>query len=141
MSMLKETIEVKKPKAEVWKYLNLERWPQVTKIFKSVESQQDFIGNGAKFIVTAGPGEEKVKYNVEIITCDEELGSLVYKRTGGPLPGNSEWQLIATSNGTKIVYTNYYQHDLNSTVLSSIVRAMERFMQDLRVAIETGGKQ
>ena len=91
---------------------------------------------GAQFVVTAGPGEAKVQYNVEVIVCDQNLGRLVYKRTGGPLPGTSEWSLLGTPNGTKVIYTNHYQHDLTSTVLSSITRAMERFLNDLKNVVE-----
>ncbi|NUO79787.1 hypothetical protein HUU05_06900, partial [candidate division KSB1 bacterium] len=72
----------------------------------------------------------------EVLAFDQEMGRLVYKRTGGPLPGTSEWSLTKTASGTKVVYTNYYQHDLTSTVLSSITRAMERFLNDMRNAIE-----
>lgn len=136
MSMLKETIEIKRPLAEVWQYLDIARWPQVSPIFQEVESASGAMQVGATYVVTAGPGETTVKYNVEILAYDQELGRLVYKRTGGPLPGTSEWSLTKTATGTKVIYTNYYQHDMNSTVLSSITRAMERFLNDMRNAIE-----
>lgn len=136
MSMLKERIEISQPIAEVWKYLDLRRWPKISKIFQQVESQDETMQAGAHFNVTAGPGEATVQYSVEIITYDESLGRLVYKRTGGPLPGTSEWTLTKTATGTRIDYTNYYQHDLASPVLSSILRTMVRFLADLREAIE-----
>lgn len=136
MSMLKESIEIKRSIAEVWPYLDIARWPEVSRIFQDVESQEAGMHSGAQYIVTAGPGEETVKYNVEVIAYDQELGRLVYKRTGGPLPGTSEWSLAATPLGTRVVYTNHYQHDLNSNALSSIMRAMERFLSDLRNAVE-----
>jgi uncharacterized membrane protein len=136
MSMLKERIEIKKPIAEVWRYLDLRRWPEISSIFQHVEAQNDSMQVGARFIVTAGPGETKVQYSVEIITCDEQMGRLAYNRTGGPLPGTSEWTLISSPAGTKIDYTNHYKHDLASPVLSSISRAMIRFLNDLRTAVE-----
>lgn len=136
MSMLKEFIEIKRPIADVWPYLDIARWPNVSQIFQEVEPQQAEMQTGAQYIVTAGPGEEKVKYNVEIVAYDQALGRLVYKRTGGPLPGTSEWSLATTPLGTRVVYTNHYQHDLNSNSLSSIMRAMERFLSDLRNAVE-----
>jgi carbon monoxide dehydrogenase subunit G len=136
MSMLKERIEIKKPVSEVWRYLNLARWPEISPIFQQVESLDDSMQVGSRFMVTAGPGESKVQYNVEIVACDESMGRLVYKRTGGPLPGTSEWILTSSATGTRVDYTNYYQHDLTSTVLSSISRAMIRFLNDLREAIE-----
>ena len=137
MSMLREMIDINKPKSEVWKFMDLARWPDVTTIFSKVVPEQEAISQGAKFLVTAGPGEEKVKYSVEVTAYDEEQGKLAYERTGGPLPGTSEWVLTSIPTGTRLVYTNHYQHDLNSAVLSSIVRAMERFMEDLRHAIES----
>ncbi len=136
MSMLKESIEIKRPIAEVWPYLDIARWPKVSPIFHEVEPQGAAMQAGAQYIVTAGPGEEKVKYNVEIVAYDQALGRLVYKRTGGPLPGTSEWSLAATPAGTRVIYTNHYLHDLNSNSLSSIMRAMERFLGDLRNAVE-----
>jgi carbon monoxide dehydrogenase subunit G len=136
MSMLKERIEVKKPLAEVWRFLDLQRWPEISRIFQKVEAQDGSMQVGSHFIVTAGPGEATVQYNVEIVAYDESLGSLVYKRTGGPLPGTSEWLLTKSANGTRVEYTNHYQHDLASPVLSSISRAMIRFLNDLRDAVE-----
>ncbi len=136
MSMLKETIEIKRPLAEVWQYLDIARWPQVSPIFQEVEAADSGMQVGANYTVTAGPGEAKVKYNIEVLAYDQDLGRLVYKRTGGPLPGTSEWSLTKTASGTKVVYTNHYQHDLTSTVLSSITRAMERFLNDMRNAVE-----
>jgi len=136
MSMLKEMIEIRRPLAEVWQYLDIARWPQVSPIFQEVEAVDSDMHVGANYVVTAGPGEAKVKYNIEVLAFDQEMGRLVYKRTGGPLPGTSEWSLTKTASGTKVVYTNYYQHDLTSTVLSSITRAMERFLNDMRNAIE-----
>jgi len=141
MSMLKEIIEIKKPVSEVWRYLNLSRWPEVSSIFQNVEPQDESMQVGSRYVVTAGPGETQVKYNVEIVTCEEKSGKLTYERTGGPLPGTSEWSLTPTATGTKVEYTNYYQHDLTSTVLSSITRAMERFLEDLRTAVESSGHQ
>lgn len=141
MSMLKESIEIKRPLAEVWPYLDIAHWPKVSPIFQEVEPLDDTMKTGARYIVTAGPGEAKVKYNLEVVACDQSLGRLVYKRTGGPLPGTSEWSLATTPSGTRVVYTNYYQHDLNSTVLSSIMRAMERFLNDLRNAVENSDKK
>lgn len=136
MSMLRERIEIKKPISEVWQYLDLRRWPQISKIFQQVETKDTPMEVGARFVVTAGPGEATVQYHVEIIAYDQNLGRLVYKRTGGPLPGTSEWSLTASANGAKVEYTNYYQHDLASAVLSSISRAMIRFLNDLREAAE-----
>jgi carbon monoxide dehydrogenase subunit G len=136
MSMLKERIEIKKPIEEVWQYLDLRRWPKISPIFQHVEAQDEAMQVGARFLVTAGPGETKVQYHVEIVACDESLGRLVYKRTGGPLPGTSEWSLSKSANGTRVDYTNHYQHDLASPALSSISRAMIRFLDDLRQAIE-----
>ena len=136
MSMLKETIEIKQPAIVVWKYLDIAQWPAVSPIFQEVEVVEGPMQAGAQFVVTAGPGEAKVKYNIEVMICDQDLGRLVYKRTGGPLPGTSEWSLLNTANGTKVIYTNHYQHDLNSTVLSSITRAMERFLNDLKKILE-----
>lgn len=136
MSMLKERIEINQPIAEVWKYLDLRRWPKISKIFQQVETQDEAMQTGARFNVTAGPGEATVQYSVEVITYDESLGRLIYKRTGGPLPGTSEWALTKTANGTRVDYTNHYQHDLASPVLSSISRAMVRFLADLREALE-----
>jgi hypothetical protein len=77
-----------------------------------------------------------VQYNVEIVAYDESMGRLVYKRTGGPLPGTSEWSLTKSANGTRVDYTNHYNPDLPSPVLSSISRAMVRFLNDLRAAVE-----
>ncbi|MEK7727535.1 MAG: SRPBCC family protein [candidate division KSB1 bacterium] len=136
MSMLKEIIEIKRPFNDVWEYLDIARWPKVSPIFQEVEAAESGMQVGAQYIVTAGPGEAKVKYNVEVLAYDQELGRLVYKRTGGPLPGTSEWSLTKTAAGTKVIYTNHYQHDMNSTVLSSITRAMERFLTDMRNAVE-----
>lgn len=136
MSMLKERIEIKKPTSEVWRYLDLTRWPEISPIFQQVESLDGSMEVGSRFVVTAGPGEAKVQYHVEIVAYDESMGRLAYKRTGGPLPGTSEWILTAGATGAKVEYTNYYQHDLTSTVLSSISRAMIRFLNDLREAIE-----
>jgi len=70
------------------------------------------------------------------LAYDESMGRLIYKRTGGPLPGSSEWLLTTSPNGTRVDYTNHYQHDLASSVLSSISRAMIRFLTDLRDAVE-----
>ena len=136
MSMLKERIEIRKPIAEVWPYLDLQRWPKISKIFQKVEASSGAMEVDSHFMVTAGPGETTVQYNVEIVACDESLGSLVYKRTGGPLPGTSEWLLTKSANGTRVDYTNHYQHDLASAVLSSISRAMIRFLTDLKDTIE-----
>lgn len=136
MSMLKERIEINQPMAEVWKYLDLRRWPKVSKIFQQVETPDEAMQAGARFKVTAGPGEATVQYNVEIVAYDESLGRLVYQRTGGHLPGTSEWALTKTAGGTRVEYTNYYDHDLASPVLSSLSRAMVRFLADLREAIE-----
>jgi len=136
MSMLKERLEIKKPISEVWRYLDLRRWPEISSIFQQVQAQDDSMQVGTRFMVTAGPGETKVQYNVEIVVYDESMGRLVYNRTGGPLPGTSEWTLIASPSGTRIDYTNHYKHDLASPVLSSISRAMVRFLNDLRLAVE-----
>lgn len=136
MSMLKETIEINKPAAEVWRFLDVARWPEVSPIFQEVETIEGPMQAGAQFVVTAGPGEAKVKYNVEVILCDQNLGRLVYKRSNGPLPGSSEWTLMNTPSGTKVIYTNHYQRDLNSDALSSLTRAMERFLSDLKKAVE-----
>lgn len=136
MSMLRERIEIKKPLSEVWRYLDLQRWPEISQIFQRVEAQSETMQVGARFVVTAGPGETKLQYNVEIVTYDQALGRLVYKRTGGYLPGTSEWVLTSVAAGTRIDYINYYQDDLPSPALSSISRAMVRFLNDLRAAIE-----
>ncbi len=136
MSMLKERIEIKKPLSDVWRYLDLRRWPEISPIFQHVEAQDIAMQVGSRFIITAGPGETKVRYNVEILACDESMGRLVYKRTGGPLPGTSEWLLTASGGSTKVEYTNHYNPDLPSPALSSISRAMIRFLTDLRAAIE-----
>jgi len=136
MSMLKERIEINQPMAEVWKYLDLRRWPKISKIFQQVETPDEAMQAGARFKVIAGPGEATVQYNVEIVAYDESLGRLVYKRTGGHLPGTSEWSLTKTAGGTRVEYTNHYDHDLASPVLSSLSRAMVRFLADLRAAIE-----
>jgi len=140
MSMLKETIVISKPLSEVWPHLDIAHWPEVSTIFQHVESVDGDMREGARFVVTAGPGEAKVKYNVEVVVFDQTLGRLVYKRTEGPLPGTSEWTLTSMPNGTKVVYVNHYKHDLNSTILSSITRAMEKFLNDLRVAVERSAK-
>ena len=136
MSMLKERIEIKRPLSVVWPYLNLASWPKISPIFQQVDSMDGTMQAGSRFKVIAGPGEAKVEYQVEIVVCDEPLGRLVYKRMGGPLPGTSEWLLSSSTSGTKIDYTNYYQHDLPSAALSSISRAMIRFLNDLREAVE-----
>jgi len=136
MSMLKERIEIKKPISEVWPYLDLRRWPKISKIFQQVEAMDNAMQAGSRFNVTAGPGETTVQYNVEILAYDESMGRLIYKRTGGPLPGSSEWLLTTSPNGTRVDYTNHYQHDLASPVLSSISRAMIRFLTDLRDAVD-----
>jgi uncharacterized membrane protein len=136
MSILKERIEIKRPLSEVWPYLNFTNWPKISPIFQQVESLDGAMQAGSRFKVIAGPGDAKVEYQVEIVVCDEPLGRLVYKRMGGPLPGTSEWLLSSSATGTKIDYTNYYQHDLPSAALSSISRAMIRFLNDLREAIE-----
>ena len=136
MSMLKERIEIKKPLSEVWQYLDFRRWPEISAIFQKVEAQNETMHVGARFIITAGPGETKLKYNVEIVACDESMGRLVYKRTDGYLPGTSEWLLTSIAAGTRVDYTNYYQDDLPSPALSSISRAMIRFLTDLRDAVE-----
>jgi uncharacterized membrane protein len=136
MSMLKERIEIKKPISEVWPYLDLRRWSKISKIFQQVEAIDNAMQAGSRFNVTAGPGETTVQYNVEILAYDESMGRLIYKRTGGPLPGSSEWLLTTSPNGTRVDYTNHYQHDLASPVLSSISRAMIRFLTDLRDAVE-----
>ncbi len=136
MSMLKERIEIKKPLSEVWRFLDLQRWPEISSIFQQVESLDGSMQVGSRFIITAGPGEAKVQYNVEIVACDESMGRLIYKRTGGPLPGTSEWLLTSSAASTKVDYTNHYNPDLPSPVLSSISRAMVRFLNDLRAAVE-----
>jgi len=136
MTELTRSVEVLRPPEIVWEVMDMRRWPDISKIFSEIMPANAPITEGANLTIVAGPGEEKVRYAAEI-TAWEAPRRLSYRRSGGPLPGSSDWHLTPTARGTMITYANKYDHDLAPPVQASICRAMEKFLEELqRVAQE-----
>jgi len=133
MTTLTRSVEVSIIPEIVWEIMDMRRWPDISNIFTEVTSTDTAMTEGAKLTILAGPGEEKVRYSSEIIAYDAPR-HLSYKRSGGPLPGTSDWHLRPTARGTMLTYTNNYDDDLAPAVQASICRAMEKFLDDLALA-------
>jgi hypothetical protein len=135
MTELTRSIEILRPPEIVWEIMDMRRWPDISAIFSEVTPNEQPLAEGAILTIVAGPGEEKVRYSVEI-TAFDALRRLAYLRRGGPLPGNSEWHLTPTARGTMVTYANKYDHDLAAPVQASISRAMERFLDELQRIVQ-----
>jgi len=130
MISLTRSIEILRTPEIAWELMDMRRWPDISNIFSEVTPTETSMTRGVKLSIVAGPGEEKVHYTAEITVC-EAPRRLSYKRTGGPLPGESEWHLTPSARGTMITYTNKYDHDLAPPVQASICRAMEKFLEEM----------
>jgi len=130
MTSLARSIEILRTPEIAWEIMDMRRWPDISNIFSEVTSTETAMTRGVKLSIVAGPGEEKVRYTAVITVC-EAPRRLSYKRTGGPLPGESEWHLTPSARGTMITYTNKYDHDLAPPVQASICRAMEKFLEEM----------
>jgi uncharacterized protein YndB with AHSA1/START domain len=136
MTELSRSVEISRPPEIVWEVMDMRRWPEISRIFDEVSTDAAALTTGTMLTIIAGPGEEKVRYTAEI-TAYEAPRRLSYRRSGGPLPGSSDWHLTPTARGTMITYANKYDHDLELPAQASICRAMERFLEELqRVAQE-----
>ncbi len=135
MTSLTRSVEIFRLPEIVWEVMDMRRWPDISNIFTEVVSNNTPITAGVKLTIVAGPGEEKVRYTAEITEC-EAPRRLAYKRTGGPLPGESDWHLTPTARGTMITYTNKYEHDLPPPVQASICRAMEKFLEEMSRVVQ-----
>lgn len=135
MTELTRSTEVLRPPEKVWEVMDMRRWPEISPIFAEVSPANAELAAGTVLTIVAGPGEEKVHYTAEI-TALEAPRRLSYRRSGGPLPGLSDWHLTPTARGTMITYANKYDHDLAPPVQASICRAMERFLDELRRVAE-----
>lgn len=135
MTSLTRSIEILRMPEIVWGLMDMRRWPDISNIFSEVASTGASMTRGVKLSIVAGPGEEKVHYTAEITEC-EAPRRLYYKRTGGPLPGVSEWHLTPSARGTMITYTNKYDHDLAPPVQASICRAMEKFLEEMARVVQ-----
>jgi uncharacterized protein YndB with AHSA1/START domain len=135
MTSLTRSVEILRAPEIVWEMMDMRRWPDISKIFSEITLTGSSIAEGARLSIVAGPGEEKVRYTAEITAC-EAPRRLSYKRTGGPLPGESEWHLTPSARGTMITYTNKYDHDLATPVQASICRAMEKFLEEMARVVQ-----
>ena len=115
--------------------MDCRKWPDISTIFKSVTAEGKRLNKGSRVDVVAGPGSEKVHYTATIVDLQDEA-RLAYERTGGPLPGDSVWELESHNGSTKIHYKNTYLHTLAKPVETSLAHSMERFLDDLQKAAE-----
>lgn len=137
MTTISRILELHTPANVAWQYMDVRKWPEISEIFRTVTLSTRELQQGAEAEIIAGPGQEKVNYTAKITAC--EPGNLLeYERSGGPLPGKSTWKIVPNGNGCRLEYTNTYQHDLPAPVKDALAHAMDRFLQDLKSAVEAG---
>jgi len=135
MTKITRTIKVNASPENVWPFMDLRKWKDFSQIFAEVDcTAPDFnIGQQAK--ITAGPGAEKITYTATI-TALEAAKKLAYRRSGGPLPGISEWEISKNDSLCEISYNNTFTHELPQPVQKSMTTVMDNFLQDIKNAVE-----
>lgn len=140
MTKISRSIEMQVDPNKVWEFMDMRKWSQISTIFKKVDLSSTEMKVGETALITAGPGEEIVNYSAKITTF-EPAKKLAYFRSGGPLPGKSEWQIMANGSGSKVSFENTFQDQLPEPVKKSMEQTMERFLSDMKSAAENASGQ
>lgn len=136
MTKITRSVSVPVDPTTLWNYMDMRRWCEISSIFTKVDLSNGKMEVGGEAKITAGPGDEKVNYTARI-TVLEPGRRLAYARSGGPLPGRSEWEIQPNHQGATISYHNTFDHTLPDPVVKSMESTMERFLGDLKAAVES----
>ena len=139
MTKISRSVSVRVDPNTLWNYMDMRKWSDISSIFTKIDLNTAVMEVGGEAKITAGPGNEKVNY-VAKITEMEPAKRLAYSRHGGPLPGKSEWEIQPIQNGSTMVhYNNTFEHSLPEAVVKSMESTMEKFLHDLKAAVESSG--
>jgi hypothetical protein len=137
MTKISRSIDVHVDPGTLWQYMDMRKWSEISSIFTKVDLSSTEMKVGGEANIIAGPGDEKVNYIAKITAC-EPGQKLEYFRTGGPLPGKSEWSIAANHSGSEIRFMNTFDDPLPEPVKHSMIATMDRFLGDLKIAVENG---
>ncbi len=135
MTKIDREISIASSPEQIWPWMDILKWPEFSDIFTEVSLDNGNVALGAKAQITAGPGEEKVNYSAQI-TAFQPSKKLAYSRSGGPLPGDSEWEILPAENGSTVIYRNSFDHALAEPVKESMAKTMERFLAQIKKVAE-----
>lgn len=135
MTTISRKITVRSDAKTLWEFMNMRRWSEFSTLFTKIDYPNSSMQVGDEAKITAGPGTEKVNYTARITVLDPGK-RLEYLRTGGPLPGKSAWEISPNPGSCEINYSNTFEHELPDPVKKSMGNAMERFLADLKLAVE-----
>ncbi|MCA9742512.1 MAG: SRPBCC family protein [Deferribacteres bacterium] len=135
MTKISRSIEMRVDPDTVWEFMDMRKWTQFSEIFKKIDLSSAEMKVGEIATITAGPGSEDVRYSAQI-TAFEPMKKLAYSRSGGPLPGKSEWQILANGTGSKVSFENTFRDPLPEPVEKSMASTMEKFLSDMKSAAE-----
>ena len=135
MTEIKRLIKVKADAQTIWQLMDMRKWTEFSQIFTEIQYPTGEMQVGQKAKITAGPGEVKVNYTATITELEPEK-RLKYERSGGPLPGTSEWQLKARNDLSEISYNNTFFHELAEPVKISMAQTMDKFLAEIRDTAE-----
>lgn len=139
MTQISRSIHIQVDPGTVWHFMDMRKWTEFSDLFADVKMSSPELKVGEEIRITAGPGDEKVNYTAKI-TVFEPAKKLEYSRTGGPLPGKSEWHISSNGSGSEVHFNNIFQDPLPEPVVKSMELTMDNFLGDLKNAVENGVK-
>lgn len=137
MTKINRNISLQVDPDTVWEFMDMRKWAEISNIFAKIDLSSNEMKVGEEARIVAGPGEEKVQYTAKITAC-EPSHRLEYFRTGGPLPGKSEWQISENHNGSEVHFANTFDDPLPIPVKKSMELTMDKFLNDMKMAVENG---
>lgn len=137
MTRISRSIKVQADARTLWQFLDMRKWNEISNLFSEIDTSSQNLQVGDEARITAGPGVEKVNYTATIVALEPEK-RLEYMRSGGPLPGKSEWEILPNGEGIEVAYHNTFNDQLAEPVKRSMEQTMERFLGDLKLAVENG---
>ena len=137
MTKISRSIETRVDPMTIWELLDMRKWTAISTIFEKVDLPSREMKVGEIASITAGAGEEKVRYLAEITALEQEQ-RLEYSRTGGPLPGKSQWQIVKNGAGSIVSFENTFHDPLPEPVKKSMEATMDKFLSDIKLAAENG---
>lgn len=138
MTKISRSINIQVDPGTVWPFLDMRKWADFSDLFAEVEMSSPEMKVGEEIRITAGPGHEKVTYTAKI-TAFKPAQKLEYSRTGGPLPGKSEWHISSNGKSSEVHFNNTFQDPLPEPVVKSMELTMDKFLGDLKAAVENRG--
>lgn len=137
MTEIKRSIEISADTKVVWSQISPKNW---TKIFDFVREVNGYsngeVGIGTQAKVVAGNDEQTaIKYNVEI-TEFKENEKIVYRRYGGPLPGQGILKLSPVPGGTLLTRIGQYDDNLSEEIMDALSEGIEKDNQKIKKIVE-----